>query len=239
MNHIVHIGFVDPHAEGVGRSHDPHPVIEKVLLTAVALLISKPRMIAGCGKSIAHQQLLGPFHIFAGGTVDNPALIPALFQQFQQTGVLAPGLAHLKEQVGAVKPGDDLCRMPEFQQPHNILPHLFGGGGGESPHRRAAVQGADKPGDVQVAGPEILSPLGYTMRLIHYDQRQFQLVDHIQKAVRCEPFRRHIEQLIGSGLQSPEHLPLCGGGLGGVEECRRESCLFQCRDLILHQGDQR
>lgn len=77
------------------------------------------------------------------------------------------------------------------------------------------------------------------MRLIHYDQRQFQLVDHIQKAVRCEPFRRHIEQLIGSGLQPPEHLPLCGGGLGGVEECRRESCLFQRRDLILHQGDQR
>ena len=239
MDHIVHIGFVDPHAKGVGRGHDPHPVIEKVLLTAVALLIGKPRMIAGCGKSIVHQQLLDPLHIFAGGTVDNPALIPALFQQFQQTGVLTPGLAHLEEQIGAVKPGDDLRRMPEFQQADNILPHLFGGSGGESPHRRAAVQGADKPGDVQVAGPEILSPLGYAVCLIHYDQRQFQLVDHIQKAVRCEPFRRHIEQLIGPGLQSPEHFPLCGGGLGGVEECRRKSCLFQCRDLILHQGDQR
>ena len=77
------------------------------------------------------------------------------------------------------------------------------------------------------------------MRLIHDDQRKLHLPDHRQEVICSQPFRRHIQQLVSAGLQPPEHLALFRRRLGGIEERRRQSCLFQCGDLVLHQGNQR
>jgi hypothetical protein len=47
MNHIGHIGLIDPHAECVGRNHYPLPVKQEILLVLPPFLRVQPGMIAG------------------------------------------------------------------------------------------------------------------------------------------------------------------------------------------------
>ena len=197
MDHKAHIGLVNPHAEGVGGHHDCLPVELEVLLVGLPLRLFQPGVVAGGGKPRLPQHLLHPFHPGAGGTVDDAALVPPLPEQGEQGGALVGGGAHVKEQVGPVEAGDLTSRILKLQQPHDVLPDLGCGSGGEGGHHGPVGQGADEVCDLQIAGPEVLAPLGDAVGLIHRHQGDGHLPGQGGKPLSAQPLRGDIDQLVG------------------------------------------
>ena len=210
VDHIAHIGFVDAHAEGVGGHHDLYPVKQKILLVLLALGLLQPGVIAPGGNAVALQQRAHLLHRFAGGAVDNAAAVALLANGLQQGGGLAFGAAHLKIQVGPVKPGHQNFGILQLQRRNNILPHPVGGGGGKGAHQRALRQGVQKIRNAQIPGAKILAPLADAVRLVHRDHINGSAARPVQKAVGVQPLRRYIHDLIaplGGACQHGALLP--------------------------------
>ena len=68
------IGFINSHAERVGRNNDSRPVVNEVLLIFLPLRIAQSRVIPGNRESICPQLLADLFHVFPGQAVDHSAL---------------------------------------------------------------------------------------------------------------------------------------------------------------------
>ena len=238
MQHKADIGFVDPHAKGIGDHHDPGPVIDEVLLVLFPFPIREPGMIAGGGDLALPQVIANRFHRFPGGAVDNTALPRPGRQKGAQIGVLAFGARHLKIEIGPVKAGGDRERVLQRQQLFNISFHRGGGGGGESADRRALGKGSDKPGDFQIAGTEILPPLGNAMSLVHCQQGDSRFPGEAEKIRGRQPLRRHIDDFISPVFSAAKHLPVLLCREGGIEIGGGDPGLAERGHLILHQGNQ-
>jgi hypothetical protein len=87
--------------------------------------------------------------------------------QSQQRFLFAFRRLHFKIQIWPVKSGLRANRIPQRQQPHNILTDLLRRRCGKGRHRRPMRQRLNKLGDLQIAWPEILPPLRNTVRLVH------------------------------------------------------------------------
>ena len=83
MNDKRNIGFINAHAEGVGRHHDRFTVKEKIILILFSFPIGKTGMIPR--RLIAHGAQTGRnfFHRLSRGTVDDPAFMGMGFQNTQ------------------------------------------------------------------------------------------------------------------------------------------------------------
>jgi hypothetical protein len=173
VDHKAYIGLVDAHAKGIGGNHHPGPVEDKVLLVLAALLVLQSGVVAGGGDPGPGQPLAYRLHRFSGGAVNNPALLGAAGQKSLQPSVLVFGAGYFKVEVGPVKACGHGQRVPQKQQRLDIRLDLGCGRGGKGPHHRAAGQLLHKLGDLQVTGPEILTPLRDAVGLIHGHQADF------------------------------------------------------------------
>ena len=142
-------------------------------------------------------------------------------------------------QVGPVVAGGEAEGFLQFQHFHDILAHAPGGGGREGPHRGPPWQPAHKIGDAQVAGTEVLSPLGHAMRLVHGQQRDARILCKGQKGRHIQPLRGHVDDAVRPGLRAPDGLGLLAGGQAAVNVRRRHARCLERHDLVLHQRDQR
>ena len=239
VDHVADVGLVDAHAEGVGGHHHGFAVELEVVLIPLALLRLQPRVVAGGGHPSGLQRLAHLLHPAAGGAVDDAAAAGPLLHQLQQGGQLAPGVLHVKKEVGPVKAGDLPHRVPQGQQLDDVLLDRSGGGGGKGGHRGAAGQPLQKGGDPQIAGAEVLPPLGDAVGLVHRHQRDLQLPDQTVKALPLQPLRGHIQQLIGPLPGPAVHRAQLLQAQGAVEAGGGRSRRLQGRHLVLHQGDQR
>ena len=86
---------------------------------------------------------------------------------------------------------------------NDVLFHLGRGRRGEGAHHRAVAKADDahhrshrqllqKLRNLQIAGPEILAPLGHTVGLIHCHQGNGHPAKGRQECRRCQPLRRHV-----------------------------------------------
>jgi hypothetical protein len=92
---------------------------------------------------------------------------------------------------------------------------------------------------LQVLGPEVVSPLRYAVRLVDGEECDLRAIQQIETARRGEAFGGHVEQVEFAGEQCAFG---SAGGTGverGVEKRRTHAELCQRGHLILHQGDQR
>ena len=237
-DHIAHVGFVDAHAEGVGGHHDGLPVELKVVLVLPPLLLVQPRVVAGGGEAPLLQ--IGPhlLHPGAGGAVDDAAPVPPGLEEGEEGGALAPGGLHVEVQVGPVKAGDLPHRVLHGQQAEDVLLHLGGGGGGEGGHHRPPGQLRRKPGDLQIAGPEVLTPLGDAVGLVHRHQGDGRLPGQGEQPLSRQPLRGGVQQLVlplpGPLVHQAQLLP----GEGAVEKGGGHPGAGEGGHLVLHQGDQ-
>ena len=103
VDHKAHVGLVNAHAKGVGGHHHRGPVVEEILLVALALPILQARVVPGRRKAPFLQGLAHLFHGFPSGAVHNAALVPAAFQQGEKFLQLVLGAAHFPVQVGPVE----------------------------------------------------------------------------------------------------------------------------------------
>ncbi len=84
-----------------------------------------------------------------------------------------------------------------------------------------------------------MAPLADAMRLIHRDQTDARAAQHVHRATRRQPFRRHIKQLQRAGFQ---RLPNSIRLFGGITRCQRtgiDTRFTQPAHLVAHQRNQR
>ena len=167
MQHKADIGFIYAHAEGVCCNHDPLAVIDKIFLIFAALLRGKARMITGGGNANGLQLLTDGLYRFAGSAIDNAAAIPVVEDIFFNITFFIPRAGHTKIEVGAIKAGGQRKRLVELQQGNDILLDLFRCRCRERTNDRAVRQTGDEFGNFQVAGAEILTPLGHAVGFVH------------------------------------------------------------------------
>ena len=105
-------------------------------------------------------------------------------------------MQHLKIQVRPVKAGNSSDRIVQVQNPLHIPAHLCGGRGGIGSYHRAFFQRFQEMDNPQITGPEVLSPLGDAVGLIHRHKGNIQLPYDGRKSLKIQPFRSHIEDLI-------------------------------------------
>ena len=239
MDHIGHVGFVDAHAEGIGSHHNGLPVIEEVLLIFPAFLIRQARMVPGRRDIVQLQVPADLLHRLPGSAVDDPRFVPALTHQLQKGWELLGRFLNLEAQIGPVKACDDPQRVPQLQDFGDVLPHQLRSRGRKGGYHRPGLYNVQKIHDFQVAGPEILTPLGNAVGLVHRHQRDLPGLDRLQETIRQQPFRSHIDDLVHAAPDVAVHQPDLIGRQGAVDIGRRHPGIFQGHDLIPHQGDQR
>ena len=238
VNDKADVGFVDAHAESVCCHHHGLAVVQEILLIFASLGFGKPRVIPGGGVTVVMQQLANALHLFPGGAVDDAAfpLLPG--KQTEKRFVLGLRLDDFKIQVRTVKSRDLPHRTAQLQNPLHILLHAPGRGGGERPNHRALRKAVDKLHDSQIAGAEILSPLGDAVGFVHRDKGYVQLLHHAAEARIVQPFRGDIDDLVPPGQQ----IAVCRLHLrsreGAVQKRGGNARRLQRHHLIPHQGDQ-
>ncbi len=238
MNHIIHVGLINAHAEGIGSHHDLNPVFLKGFLIFLPAPVTHACMIGA--RSIACLfQLDGYFlHSPAGGAINNAALVFPCPQQALQGCFLILGVEHVKEQIGAVKAGGSFHRVLEAKQADNVAAHLGGSGSRKRPHRGTLGQSVNKVRNLQIAGAEILPPLGNTVGFIHGNQADRRLHGKAAEGQGIQPLRRHVDDAVRpltGTLCSKVQLP---GGQAAVQVGGRHAGSNQAHDLILHEGNQ-
>ena len=196
-------------------------------------------MVAGGLVAPVIQEFTDGLHVFSGGAVDNAAFPLPGGQEAQKLDILALRVAHLKVQIGPVEACDPGHGMIQLQQPPDILPHLSGGGGGIGAHHRTLGQSVDKLHDPQIAGPEILAPLGDTVGLVHCHEGNAHLLRQSGEALVIQSLRGHIQNFDISLIEVAVHRFCVDTLQGAVEKGRRNSRGGQGLDLVPHQRDQR
>ena len=202
------------------------------------LLLVQPSVIPSGGDALGAQVLAEAFHGGTGGAVDDATLVLPLLDEPEQDRRLLLGAAHVKEQVGSVESGHNAQRLPQLQSPHDVLLHLPRSGGGEGRHHRMPWQALDEGGDAQVAGTEILPPLGDTVGFIHRHEGHRNFRHESGKLRRIQSLRRHIQKLVRPRSGTLVHQLHLLDGEGAVQIGGLDACLAERGYLVFHQGDE-
>ena len=239
MNDKGYVGFIDAHAEGVGRHNHRRAVGDEILLRPGAQFVSHARVIAHRVHAAVIQHGGHFLHAFARAAVDDAAL-PLMFgQKTAQFRVAVFGSAHLQKEVGAVESGQDIIGILQFEQPDDIRADCLRRRRGKRADFRPFGQFPQKRRDLQIAGAEILPPLADAVRLIDDDLRDFGVSRKAEKGIRHQPFGRDINDFIGAAPCVIQREHILSGREGAVEIGRAHAVLQQREDLIAHQRNER
>ena len=239
VDHEIHIGFIDAHAESVRRNDHVFPVELKIVLACAALAVLHSGVITDRGDAAAAQRPANALGGGARGAVNDACLVPPRPQKIEQRGHFVFRALHVKEEVRAVEARDAADGITQFKQTGNVLLHLRRGGRGERRHRRALRQRGNKVRYAPVAWTEVLPPLGDAVRLVHGHKRDRHRLHECGEALRFQPFRRDIQQLVYPLPRAAVHKTQLLGGERAVDVRGADPRVFERRHLILHQGDQR
>ncbi len=239
VQHITHIGLVNAHAESIGGHDHRLSVIDEILLVFAALLSRQAGVVSGCGNAPGLQSLMYLLHILAGGTVDDSAVPGMALYVLQQKIHFIFGCFHAEIEILAVESADQQLRLSKAQHGNDVILYLSRGRGCERADHRSSVQLFDKRDDFQIAGPEILPPLGNAVGLVHCHHTDPGPLGKAGEVPGFQTLRGHIDDLIPAAhgvLHGSLNLSL---RQGAVDIGSMHSRLVQGLDLILHQGNQR
>ena len=191
-------------------------------------------MIAYRGDPRFAQGFTDTFGRGPGGTVHDPGLIPALAKQGEEGGQLILRALYVKEQVGPVKARHTADRRVQVQQPDDVALYIHGGRCGKGRDHGPVRQGGHEVRDLQVAGAEILSPLGDAVGLIHRRQGDIHFPGKRRKALCVQPFRRDVQQLVSPLPRPAVYLPQLLQGQRAVDIRGGYAGALQRGHLVLH-----
>ena len=239
VQHIGNVRLVDAHAERVRRDDHVHAVECEVILIFAALLIVQPGVIARRPHARGHQRAAGLLDRLAREAIDNAAAALVRSNVIDDPTQPILRLEHVEIEIGPIKAGRHGHGIAQLQKPHDVLAHTRRGCGSERAHRRTRVQRAEKIGDLEIAGPKILPPLGDAVRLVHRHKRNGRALSKRAEFRRAQPLRRDIDDLITPlrrPLQRERNLPRRERR---IDIGRWNARLNERRHLILHQRNQR
>ena len=165
-------------------------------------------MITGSRKAVTPQPVAYLFHHFSGQTVNDSAFFSVHFQIIFHSGVLILRGLHSKIKIRPVKTCCQHLRRLQHQNINNIIPYFLSSRSSKRSHNRPFGKTGNEFHDFQIAGTEILPPLGYTMRLIYRHHGNIRILGKIQELLRNQPFRGHIYNRISPGSRIFQRLPV-------------------------------
>ena len=198
LGHVVvhdegHVRLVDAHAERVGRHDHRQAVGDEILLRVLPLLIAHARVVAHGVHAVFHEHPRDLLHAPARAAVDDAALPAVLLQKAKERRVPVALPANLEVEIRPIKARRHDIGTGKLQQAHDVPAHALCRRRGERAHARAAGQARDERCDVQIAGPEVLSPLADAVCLVDDDLRNRRVHGKIQKTLGQKALRRDID----------------------------------------------
>ena len=240
---IVHdegnVGFVNAHAERIGRHDHRRAVGDEILLRFGAQLVGHPRVVAHRVHAAVVQHGGHFLHALARAAVDDAALPPVLRQKAAQLRVAILRPAHLKKEIRPVEPRQNVVWILQFQQPDDVRADGLRRRRGEGAQARPPGQLAQKRRDLQIAGAEILPPLADAVRLIDDDLRDFRALRKAEERIGQQPLRRDVDDFIRAAPRVLQRERILARGQGAVEIRRANAVLQQREHLIAHQRNER
>ncbi len=132
---------------------------------------------------------------------------------------------------------EDLCVFKrEAQNDFSAGLRIGSGGKCDTRHLREALV---QDGEFKIFRPKVVPPLRDAVRLVYCKQCNSRACEQIEAARRCQPFGGDVQQIEITVDQRPFDLACRPGIQRRIEKRCAYAELRQCRDLVLHQGDQR
>ncbi|MNK83643.1 hypothetical protein D3C87_1034630 [compost metagenome] len=240
MQHQAHVRLVDAHAEGVGGHHDPGPARHERVLRPVSRGVIHAGVVGSGGNPLGGQVFGDGFDGFSGGRVDDagPLHVCDNLAHLGELGGFAARRADHVAQVRPVEAGDEDRRVLEAQLLDDVLADFRSGGRGGREHRGPPQEGEGIP-EAQVVGPEVVAPLGETVRLVDGQARNRHPLERGDERAVAEALGGDVDELVGSSRQLGQPMLGLVRIERGVDEGRGNSSLDEAVHLILHQGDER
>ena len=164
-----------------------------------------------------------------------------LAQCFYKQSVLLCVIAswqYVVREIRAVESSNDRSRISESELTADVFADFRRCSRGKRDCRRRAELLA-RLGYAQVAWTEVMSPLTYTVGLIHREKTDTDVTQSGCDVSKIESFRREIEKAhFTAGGTSESILNLCRLERA-VDECSRQISRLECIHLIFHQRDER
>ena len=147
---------------------------------------------------------------------------------------------HGEADVRPVEAGGHPQRVAQRQAAHHVARHLRSGRGGGR-HDRGRAEHPRGVREPEVVRPEVVTPLGHAVRLVHHEQAHVDGAHPVEEAHGREALRRHVQQPQLPGLGAPQRVGVRRAVLLGVHERHlvAEPARGQRLHLVLHQRHER
>ena len=190
VDHQTNIGFVDAHAEGIGRRDRAKLAADEAPLDVLLGLRRQARVIVLGRHALQLKELRHLLALPTRRTVDDGAA-GSVRRQIRLENLVdvtellpARGRDHLEGQIAALRAAVedrelDTELVPEM--PRNVPGHVRLGGRGQAQHRRHRLIAGllpDEAADIAVVGPEVVAPAGQAVGLVEHPAADLALVEH-------------------------------------------------------------
>ena len=191
----AHVGLVDAHAERDRGDHEQAIIAEEPCLVGPPGGRVEARVVGEGLDPAAHQELRGRLDRRPGQAVDDARAAGVL--GLDQPEQLPPRLVLRNDAVldiWAVEARDEMPRPGEVQPLRDLGARRVRRRRRErdARHRRPALV---QRGQLQVVGPEVVSPLGHAVRLVDGEQRDRAAVQQPQRGLGAQPLWCQVEQV--------------------------------------------
>ena len=214
VHHEGDVGLVDAHAKGVGGHHDRFAIVEEILLVLLTVGIAHARVVGGGIEARLTECLADLLHPRSCRAVDDTAFSLSFVEEGGEGDrlFLGAGALDAEPEVGAVKARGEGEGILQLQKPHDVTADAVGGCGGEGTYGGAVGEFTDESGNMEVARAEVLSPLGYTVSLVHGDEGDGQISAKLHEGGDVQPLGGDVDQLVGAIGHVIANTVVLGGG---------------------------
>ena len=252
MDHQPDIRLVDAHAEGVGRRDRAQVATDETLLH-VLLGLRRQAGVKIIGLDVLQLQVFGNLLGASPRRAIDDGAPGGVRRQIRRQYLMdvreflaAGSRDHLEAEIrpfcAAVEDRQlDAELVPEM--PRNVLDHVGLGGRGQAQRRRrGAVAGLlpDEAADIEIVGPEIVTPARQAMRLVQHPGADLALVERAPQGPGAKLLGRNYEN---ARIAQPNPVQRIGPLRHRHQPVDRDAGADAARlkpvDLILHECDQR
>ena len=239
MRYKSNIGFIDAHAEGNGCNNHNAVFLLKARLMFGAQCVVHACVIRQRAYALTVQPSRGFFHFAARQAIHDARI--ALMMVGDEVMQLPPRIQLVDDgvaNVGTVETGNELPRVLQRESCNDFASRIWirRRSQRDARHlRKAFVQ----QGKLQILRTKIVTPLRDTVGFVDGEQRDRNLSKQLQHARHEQALGRDIDKIEITGQQRLLERVIFRRIQRRIERGRANAELFECRDLILHQCDQR